>query len=121
MSKTTIEQKAKKYLKENKIPQIYATSDGFLFTHQPDAINHGRTLDKKDVQTFKNGSSEPETAKKSPFLDQSIKDMKAALPEKKDVAELEAYLEEEKAQEDPRAGAIEAIEAAIEELTKDKD
>lgn len=125
MAKVNIEEQAKKYLKGNNVKAIHATADGFLFQHKPDAVAHGKTLEDKNVTTFKR-SKDVAVEKAAPanepkgFLDQSVKNITEALPGKEDVAELEAYLAEEKAAEKPRTTAVEAIEARIAELTEDK-
>mgnify|MGYP005831282249 CR=1 FL=1 len=125
MAKVNIEEQAKKYLKGNNVKEIHATADGFLFQHKPDAVAHGKTLEDKNVTTFKR-SKEVAASKEAPaepkgFLDQSVKNISEALPGKEDVAELEAYLAEEKAAEKPRTTAVEAIEARIAELTEEKE
>lgn len=123
MGKLTPEQRAKKFLDSNKgVKKIHATSDGFLFQHKPDAVSHGKKLEDKNVTTYSRSAKVDAPAKDTEpkgFLDQSVAKIKAALPGKKDVAELEGYLEQEKAQEDPRTTALEAIESRIAELTKE--
>ncbi|MEO2064488.1 MAG: hypothetical protein ABGW97_16010 [Christiangramia sp.] len=123
MGKLTPEQQAKKYLKDNKaVKKIHATSDGFLFLHKPDAVSHGKKLEDKNVTTFSRSAKVDAPAKDEEpkgFLDQSVAKIKAALAAKEDVAELEGYLEQEKAQEEPRTTAVEAIESRIAELTKE--
>jgi len=50
-------QKALDYLKSNAdITEIFATSDGFLFTKKADATEHAKTLteDEPEVETFTN-------------------------------------------------------------------
>lgn len=55
MAKVKIEQKAKTYFKKQPLAkEVFASSDDFLFALKQDALAHAKTLDKKEVKTFKN-------------------------------------------------------------------
>jgi len=60
-------QKALDYLKSNAdITEIFATSDGFLFTKKADATEHAKTLteDEPEVETFTSAEIPKEETKK---------------------------------------------------------
>lgn len=119
-------EKAEKYLKANNVEAVHVTSDGFMFTRNHLAKQHGKTLEDKEVETFKAAKQKAETTegtepqKPKRFLDNTVDDISAVLPEMDDLGMLEAYLAEEKNNKEPRSTAIEAIQKRIDELIEDK-
>ena len=112
--------------KSTKADKMYGTSDGQYFLDQNRAELYKKT--KQDPKTGKDSITVytinasdvavPDTgSKKSEFLDQGVKKIKAALPTMDDVAVLNSYLAEEKKQDEPRATAVDAIQKRIDELT----
>ena len=95
--------------------KLFGTSDGFLFERKQDALSHNTTLEGNEIEVFK-PKGEKETETKSAFLQLSVKDIEVALVEMTDVDELNTYLKEENALEQPRSTAIKAIEGRIELL-----
>lgn len=123
MKKTTIKEKVAKFFESNQVEKIHTTSDGYLFLQADHAKSHGRTLENKKVETHNRTAPKSATIEpvKSPFLDQSVSKIAEALADKKDIAELQALIEEEKAAEDTRKTAIEAIEARIAALKEENE
>lgn len=126
MKKTQAE-RAQSYFERNpQVTQLVGTSDGFLFERNQDALSHSITLENKELKKYNApGAAKAETKTptedtRSEFLKLSVKKIQKQLPEMKDVDALTAYLEEEKALEDSRSTAIDAIAARIAELTPSK-
>lgn len=120
MNKTQAERAQIYFERNSKVTELTGTSDGFLFERKQDALSHSTTLENKQLETFTKGDVKAKKATEDTrgvFLKLSVKKIQKQLPEMQDVEVLKALVIEEKAQEDPRSTAIEAIEARIVELT----
>lgn len=118
MKKTQAERAQSYFERNSKVTELIGTSDGTLFERKQDALSHSTTLENKQLETFtKVDAKKAKEDTRGEFLKLSVKKIQKQLPEMQDVEVLKALVIEEKAQEDQRSTAIEAIEARIVELT----
>ncbi len=89
-----IKEKAKEYLTEHpKVPQVFATTDGFLFLRKDNAKAHANTLTDKKVEEFKQEPKKDE----QPFdiLHGDLKYITSEIEKTEDKGFLEALLDQE--------------------------
>lgn len=122
-----IKTKVQEYFELNPLAdKVYTTSDGFLFSQKQFAINHGATLDKKEVishkrtlksESTKVESNEDKADEPKDLLELSIDGLKEALKEINEVELIEALLTREQ-NGNARKGAIEVLESRLKELSE---
>lgn len=114
-----IQTKAHKYLAEHsKVPQVFATTDGFLFLRKDHAKAHADTLPDKEVKEF---SRETEQEKKKPFdiLHGNLQEVKERVAKVTDTGLLEALILQEE-NEVNRKTVLKLLANRIEELNTNK-
>lgn len=119
VEKKTQQERAQSYFKHHsKVDKLFATSDGFLFERNQDALSHSTTLKDKAIEVIHNTSAnEGVNNPEANFLQLSVKKIEEALPEMEDAQALKLFLKAETESKEPRSTAIKAIEARIEALT----